>query len=328
MIRILRNPLFRLLLAGSCAMAFAACGKRPENGRRATPSDPGGAIELRLSSFNLRYENPGDKTWRAWPRRLQLLVTTVRKMAPDVMGVQEGLHGQIADLRASLPDYAFAGIGRDDGRRRGEYSGIFWLRDRFEPDREDGGTFWLSDQPGQPGSRTWGNTIPRVCAWQRLVDLRTGRGFYIFNTHWDHRHQGSREHAALLIAKRIDERRRPDEPVVLLGDFNANEDNPAIAYLCGKTARLAGQNTAVRWRRALLDTYTAIHGQPYDRRTLHFWTGRKDGPWKVDHIFASPGAKVLGAGITDLRRGGRMPSDHYPVWSRIVFPGSPPGTGG
>jgi len=320
MARRIKNTMIRLTLAGLCALPLTDCGQRAKGGAHAPPSDPGGPLELRLASFNLRYENPGDKAWRAWPRRLQLLVTTVRKMNPDVMGVQEGLHGQIADLRASLPDYDFAGIGRDDGRRDGEYSGIFWLRERFDADPEDGGTFWLSDRPEEPGSRSWGNTVVRVCAWRRLVDSRTGRGFYVFNTHWDHRHQGSREHSARLIAKRIDARRHPDEPVVLLGDFNANEDNPGIKYLRGKKVKLAGQDAAARWDHALVDTYATVHGLPWNRRTLHFWTGRKDGPVKVDHIFASAGAKVRDAGITDLRRGGRMPSDHYPVWAEIVFP--------
>ena len=298
---------------------FTGCDEHAKGAGRAEPASSGGAVHLRLSSFNLRYENPGDKAWRAWPRRLQLLVTTVRKMNPDVMGVQEGLHGQIADLRASLPDYDFAGVGRDDGGRAGEYAGIFWKRMRFRADPEDGGTFWLSDFPEQPGSRTWGNTVVRVCAWQRLVDLQTGRGFYVFNTHWDHRHQGSREHAALLIAKRIDQRRHSGEPVVLLGDFNANENNPAVEYLLGQKASLAGV-TSTRWPRGLTDTFSSLHGHPRNRRTLHFWTGRKDSPLKVDHIFVSRGAKILGSGITDLRRGGRMPSDHYPVWAEVVFP--------
>ena len=202
---------------------------------------PDGAIALRLMSFNVRYENPEDGGDHAWRRRIAGAVHLIRREAPDVIGVQEALHGQAADLWASLPEFDFHGVGRTDGERAGEYSGIFFRRDRLQPDPADCGTFWLSDTPETPGSTTWGNEIPRVAAWCRFTDRASGRGFYVFNTHWDHRNQPSRERAALLIARRIDARRHPDEPVVLLGDFNSLETNPGIAYLRGKKVKIAGK---------------------------------------------------------------------------------------
>lgn len=301
------------LLVPACERAYEA----PEV--LGPPGDPGGALPLTLVSFNLRYEHDGDGGWKSWPRRLQLVVSTIRGMDPDVMGVQEGLHGQIADLRASLPDYGFHGIGRDDGRRAGEYAGIFWKRARFVADGEDRGTFWLSSRPEQAGSRDWGNSVVRSCAWQRLIDRETGRGFTVYNTHWDHRHQGSRERSARLIAERIDGRRHADDPVVLVGDLNANESNPAHQYLTGRRAVLGGA-PAGPWAGALKDSFTAIHGVPNDRRTLHFWKGNHEDPWKVDHIFVSKEAEIRDAQIVDVRRGLRLPSDHYPVRSVVEFP--------
>ena len=176
------------------------------------------------------------------------------------------------------------------------------------PDPADCGTFWLSDTPEVPGSRTWGNEIPRVAAWVRLIDLATGRGFYVFNTHWDHKNQPSREQASLLIASRIDARRHADEPVALIGDFNSNETNPGIIYLTGRRVQVAGAERV--WANGLLDTYQALHPGEKNRRTLHFWKGNRDGAVKVDHILVSRGARIEESAIVTEDQ--PMVSDHFP----------------
>ncbi len=269
-------------------------------------------------SFNTRYENPEDLGSRSWPQRVGGAVRMIRRERPDIIGVQEVLHGQAADLWASLPDYEFYGVGRDDGKRTGEYSGIFYQRDRFYPDPADCGTFWLSDTPERAGSRTWGNEIPRMAAWVRLVDLATGRGFYVFNTHWDHRNQPSRERAALLIARRIDDRRHPAEPVALIGDFNSVENNPGLIYLTGSRGPVAGSTQV--WTGGLVDTYQSLHAAEKNRRTLHFWKNSREGSVKVDHIFVSRGAKIEQAEIVSADK--PMVSDHFPVTARVLFPPS------
>jgi endonuclease/exonuclease/phosphatase family metal-dependent hydrolase len=271
---------------------------------KAVPVAADGRMELRLMSFNVRYENGEDAGSRAWRQRVPGIVRMIRDESPDVIGIQEARHGQAADLWASLPDSEFIGQARDDGKRGGEYAGIFFRRDRFEADAADQGTFWLSDTPRQPGSKTWGNDIPRTVTWLRLTDRSTQRGFYVFNTHWDHRHQGSREQSARLTARRVRERKRDDEPVVLLGDFNAVENNPAVVHLVSETG--------------LIDTFQAQHPQERNRRTLHFWSDSREGALKVDHILVSRGAVVMAAAIRDGDR--PMVSDHFPVTARVAFP--------
>jgi endonuclease/exonuclease/phosphatase family metal-dependent hydrolase len=310
---------FRFLIMGLVTVlaGLSGCRRAPAVvSPIAVPVREDGAVELQLMSFNVRYETADDKGSHSWSKRIAGAVRMIRQQRPDCIGVQEALHGQAADLWASLPDYQFFGIGRDDGRRDGEYSGIFYQRHRFKLDPTDCGTFWLSDTPATPGSRTWGNEIPRVAAWVRLVDLASGRGFYLYNTHWDHRSQGSRERAAVLISQRIDSRRHADEPVALIGDFNAMESNPGMIYLTGGLAPLAG--TTQSWKGGLIDAYQTLHPGEKNRRTLHFWEARREGQLKVDHILVSRGAKIAAAEIISSDH--PVVSDHFPVTARILFP--------
>ena len=298
-------PRFAWLALGLLVAGSASCNRARALGPpKAVPVATDGKLELRLMSFNVRYENGGDAGSKAWRQRVVGAVRMIREENPDVIGVQEALHGQAADLWASLPDYDFIGAARDDGRRAGEYAGIFFRRDRFEADVLDSGTFWLSDTPEKPGSKTWGNEIPRTATWLRLVDRSSQRGFYVFNTHWDHRHQGSRERSAGLLVERIHGRKNPDEPVVLLGDFNAVEQNPGLVML--------------RSGMRLTDVFQSLHPRETERTTLHFWRGTRAGSLKVDHILVSEGAEVFAAEIRaqDIP----MVSDHFPVTARVAFP--------
>lgn len=262
-------------------------------------------MELSLMSFNVRYENERDAGSRAWASRLRPIIRMLRAEKPDVFGVQEATHGQAADLWASLPDYTFHGVGRDDGARLGEYTGIFYQTARFEADPDDSGTFWYSETPAVPGSKSWGNEIPRVATWLRLSDRASGQSFYVFNTHWDHRHQGSREQSSRLLMERIATRRDTSLPVVLLGDFNAVPGNPALERLSSSSP-------------GLVDSFRTLHPGRKDTTTLHFWKNHTDGSLKVDHILVSSTATILSVAI---RSGDKpMVSDHFPVTARVVFP--------
>lgn len=309
--------LYLLLLCLLGILGGTSCRKQRVVGPpKAIPVREDGAVELSLMSFNVRYETLDDQDSHSWRERMVGATRMIRRQKPDCIGVQEALHGQVADLWASLPDYEFFGVGRDDGRSEGEYSGIFYQRARFRLDPAECGTFWLSDTPEVPGSKSWGNEMPRVVVWIRLIDLAPGRGFYVFNTHWDHKNQKSRELAALLIAARIDTRNHPNEPVAMIGDFNSNEANPGLIYLLGERVQIAG---SIRiWPNGLLDTYQALHPGESNRRTLHFWKGSRDGVVKVDHIFVSKGAKIIESAI--ISEDQPVVSDHFPVTARILFP--------
>lgn len=298
-----------VLLLGLVLIQTSCRRERRLGPPKAVPVAGDGTLRLRALTFNVRYENDNDSGTRAWRNRIIGSVRMIREERPDVFGIQEAMHGQVADMWASLTDYEFHGTGRDDGLRGGEYTGIFFRRDRFEADPVNRGAFWLSDTPERPGSSTWGNTFPRMVVWLRLIDRSSQRAFTVYNTHWDHMHQESRMKSARLLRRHIESRTRNGEPVVVLGDFNARENNPAMQTLVEGNAG---------GRPFLLDTFHALHSEEKRRTTLHFWRDTRDGSLKVDHILVTPGARILSASIRDGDR--PMVSDHFPVIAEFEFP--------
>ena len=190
---------------------------------------------LNVMTFNIRYGTANDGENR-WANRRDFLFEVVKGANADVIGLQEALDAQLQEIVAAVPAYAVVGVGRDDGRTKGEYAAILFRKDRLHV--SDSGTFWFSDTPSVVASTSWGNTITRICTWARFVD-RDGRAFWHFNVHLDHISQPSREKSTALLAQRMAERRNLDEPAIVTGDFNVGEDNPAIATLLGPRAGAA-----------------------------------------------------------------------------------------
>ncbi|AGP42216.1 hypothetical protein SCE1572_51570 [Sorangium cellulosum So0157-2] len=270
-------------------------------------------MDLDLMTFNIRYANRRDGV-NAWPKRREMAYEVIRDANPDVLGLQEALRSQLDDLRGALP-YAELGVGRNDGAETGEYAAILYNADRFDVD--ESGTFWLSDTPEVPGSRSFGNVVVRICTWARLVEKSSGRGFYLFNTHLDHESQPSRARSVELIADRIAKRSHPD-PVFLTGDFNAGESNQAVLYIKGEAARASEGTAPAPSPPGLVDTFRVLHPNEAPVGTFHGFSGAEGGE-KIDFIFAQPApvTEVLLARILRDNRDGLYPSDHFPVTARL-----------
>lgn len=256
---------------------------------------------LDVMSFNIRYgtANDGENRWEA---RRELLFEVIRDQNADVAGLQEALASQIDEIVAAVPSYGVIGVGRDDAARKGEYAAILYRRDRLHVAQS--GTFWFSDTPDVPASKSWGNRITRICTWARLVD-RGGKAFWVYNVHLDHESQPSRERSVALLRERIDARAFPGEPVIVTGDFNVGEKNPALAALT------AGG--------AFVDTFRVAHPDEAPAGTFTGFRYGQTGGDKIDYIFVQPGASVLSAAIVRTSRGDRYPSDHFPVVARITL---------
>ena len=253
--------------------------------------------DVGVMSFNIRYGTARDGD-NAWEYRRALLLETIATQDPDLLGLQEALRFQLDEIGTAFPAYTELGVGRDDGATAGEYAALLVRRDRFTV--EASGTFWLSDTPEVPGSMSWGNRITRVCTWAVLTDRMTDRRFGVFNTHFDHESQPSRERGATLILARIGTV-AVGLPVLVLGDFNVGEDNAALAPL-----RAAG----------FVDTYRVVDPDPAGDGTFGSFRGDSAGA-KIDYIWARGGWTVQAADILRRRSGDRDPSDHFPVTARL-----------
>jgi len=257
--------------------------------------------DVSVLCFNIRYGTANDGE-NSWPNRDHLVKQIIRNHDADVVGLQEALDFQLAAIIDACPEYAVIGVGRDDGKTRGEYSAILYRADRFAVDSS--GTFWLSDTPEIVASTSWGNSITRICTWARLIDRQSGEAFYVFNTHFDHRSQPSRERSSRLIAERIADRAHAD-PAVLMGDFNAGETNPAITIL---------RDDAIG--PGLVHTFRAVHPDESEVGTFNSFRGESDGEM-IDHIFVTSDVEILNADIDRTNDNGRYPSDHFPVWASL-----------
>ena len=226
-----------------------------------------------------------------------MLFDLVRDQDADIIGLQEALDFQIDEITTAVPSYATIGVGRDDGRARGEFAAILFRKSRFRI--AGAGTFWFSDTPEVAGSKHWGNNITRICTWARLID-RDGRAFYAFNVHLDHQSQPSRERSTQLLRDRIDARPVATDPVVITGDFNVGEKNAALTVLRGP----------------FVDTFRVVH--PEEHRLERFQVSSSGTPGGKRSITSSYSPEeVLQADIVRVSREQRYPSDHFPVVARV-----------
>lgn len=270
---------------------------------------------FKVVSYNIRYGTAKDGD-DSWEYRKAILFESLKTQSPDLVGLQEALRFQIDEILEAIPRFEMTGVGRDDGISKGEYSAILFDSERFQV--LEASTFWYSDTPQVPGSTDWGNTIPRICTWARFHDSRTDTRFYLFNTHFDHRSQPSRERSAQALIQTIRQRNHTD-PIVVTGDFNAGEENVVIRYLKGENIL---QSTGIGGSQpiTLIDTFRALHPEAKQVGTFGGFKGATDGD-KIDYIFVMPGTQVLSAGIDRFSLGGRYPSDHYPVTATLSLKG-------
>lgn len=186
------------------------------------------AQTVKVMTYNLRLDTPDDGV-NQWPKRTSKVVALITKYNPDIIGVQEALHHQLQDLLRMLPDYSYCGVGRDDGKEKGEYSAILFRNSRFG--LLDTKTQWLSETMDIPGSKSWDAAITRVFTMARFFDRETKKEFVMVNTHFDHIGKVARASSAKIIktylagletsANTNNTTDKIEIPMIVSGDFNS-----------------------------------------------------------------------------------------------------------
>jgi len=265
-------------------------------------ADDAGGNGLRVMTYNLRYASM--KGSEAWPDRRPAMKALLKQQAPDLMGTQEGVYHQLRDLAADLPEYDWIGTGRDGGSR-GEFMAIYYRRERFEPLAYD--HFWLSDTPEVIASSTWGNTNRRMVTSVRFKDRRSDKVFHLWNTHLDHALQPAREKAAELIKTRL-AKIPSNEPVILMGDFNAEATrNPVYDTLTQGIGFTDSWFVAAQRKNETLNSFNGFAKPVFNSA-------------RIDWILYRGDAEVaLAEVVVDGSPEGRQPSDHHPVLARMTW---------
>lgn len=279
------------------------------SGSAGAPPAPIDGPNLKICSFNIRVGTAADGK-DAWDNRKGQVFAIMQKTDAHFIGVQEDLGFQLKEIDAKIPAYDRIGVGvQADGG--GEHVALYYLKGAFELGKH--GTFWLSETPNKPGSISWGNDgLPRAVTWGRFKEKSSGYGFYVYNTHFDHRANPSRGKGALLVSQHMKDRDHPEEPVIFMGDLNMQDDAPPFRYLEGK-AELEGKANPV----PLLDTFRALHPNEKNARTAHGFGGGVVGS-PIDFIMLSKeDGTVKQAWINHDNENGAYPSDHYPIFATM-----------
>lgn len=257
--------------------------------------------DLTVMTFNIRYDNPQDGDY-SWENRKPMVADMLHDQKPDIIGFQEVLKSQVADLAQMLKPYKWAGVGRDDGKDAGEFAPVFYDPLRF--DLRKSGTFWLSETPEIPGSRSWNSACTRIVTWVELKDGESGKILFVFNTHFDHMSVEARNESARLLISAIDQL-AGKHWVIVTGDFNDTR--------CSEMYHLL---TSTPPENALFNTQRISKSEPSgpDYTFVGFPFNPEPGN-TIDFIFSRGGKGVVVKDhwVITYHVEDQYPSDHLPV---------------
>lgn len=251
---------------------------------------------MKIMSFNILCSGRIDG-WE-WEKRVPLVTALIRRYMPDSLGVQEAHKGWMDALTAALPEYAHVGVGRDDGKDAGEFSAVFYKKDKFT--LLDSGTFWLSETPGVP-SHGWDGACTRICSWAKLRCDKCGKTYVHMNTHIDHKGPQAQVRGAALVAERSRDI-CAGLPCVLTGDFNVEPDDPAAKILL---AEFSDPRTEAPGA----DAGITYHG--------YFLEGIQGSV--IDYALYKNGFKPKEFSVLRDKFEGVYPSDHFPVLAKLCL---------
>ena len=251
--------------------------------------------QTKVMTYNIRNSNAADGPNR-WELRRDTWINLVRKIDPDILGTQEVLSDQLNYIKKNMSDYAEYGVGRNDGKKKGEHSAIFYKKAKY--DLVKGGNFWLSETPAVPGSKSWDAAITRICSWVQLNERSSGKTFFVFNTHFDHKGKEARHNSAKLIRQYIDSLAGSD-PVIVTGDFNLEPIDAGYTTMTQKDGYRVQLNDT--WMEGALN-YTDCGFEVSNKKCS-----------RIDYIFASPQFTHNSYTVHTDNNGTYYPSDHLTV---------------
>ena len=255
--------------------------------------------EIKVISYNVRYNNPNDGK-DIWENRRSTIVNLIKNENPDFLGLQEVNHAQLLFLNSNLSNYSFVGVGRDDGKTKGEYSPIFYNNNLFDLIKSD--TFWLSSTPSKI-SIGWDASMERICTYAVFKSKTNKKNIWVFNTHFDHIGMEAREKSADLIISVINKLTEPEDYVVLTGDFNLLDDSKPIMNLQSN----------------FNDTNKNLEKTDKSYGTFNNFKLNFVSKSRIDYVFEKNFKLINSRHIIVKTPEGRWASDHHPILAKLKF---------
>ncbi len=254
----------------------------------------------RVITYNIKFDNPRDSL-NNWDHRKDDMSAFFRYYAPDIFGIQEGLIHQLEYLDSQLTDYARIGVGRDDGKEKGEFSAIFFKKAKY--DVSGASTFWLSPTP-EKISVGWDAAMERISTYGILEKKEDGTKLLVFNTHFDHIGAEARLQSVKLILSKMEELNTQDLPILVMGDFNLEPSSEPI------------QEMKISLKDAGEIAKNGIYGP---KGTFTGFDEKSRVDRRIDYLFISSGSVLNYRHMDDRRKDGGFISDHLPVMAEIKF---------
>ena len=253
---------------------------------------------LKVMSYNIKYDNEND-TVNNWNDRKVAMANLLKKYHPEFIGMQEVLYRQLNYLNESLKDYGYIGVGRDDGKLKGEFSPILYDTENITLLKSN--TFWLSKTPDKI-SVGWDAAMERVCTYGLFEDKSSKKKIWVFNTHFDHIGTKARKKSAKLILKKIKQLNVEKLPVILMGDFNLRPEEKPIHSIQNKMDD--GQHISK----------TRIKGP---KGTFNGFDSNDPMEKRIDYIFTARLEVESYRHIDERLKTGKHISDHLPVLASL-----------
>ena len=261
--------------------------------------------ELNVMTFNIRYDNAGDSL-NAWEYRKDKAASQILFHKVHLLGVQEALYNQLEDLKARLKSFKSVGVGRADGKEKGEFSAIFYDTVRLRLLQTE--TFWLAEQTNVAGKKGWDAAIERIVIWAKFTDRKTNKTFYHFNIHFDHIGKIARQESAKLLLQKVKEI-GGNAYCIVTGDFNAMPGDEPMQVI---TNKMNADH--------LIDT-KEISDEPHygPAGTFNAFKSKEQSDQPIDYIFIKNKMQVLQHATLSQTWEGRFSSDHFPVYAVLRF---------
>jgi endonuclease/exonuclease/phosphatase family metal-dependent hydrolase len=260
-------------------------------------------LDVNVMTFNIRLDHAGDSL-NNWQYRKDNAAQMVKMNNIDILGTQEVLLNQLNDLKERLPEYNAIGVGREDGKDKGEFSSLFYKKDKFT--EIESGNFWVSETPEVAGSKGWDASYLRVAAWAILEDKGTGKQIFVMNTHLDNDGLTARKEGGSLLLKKAAELGK-GLPVILTGDFNDTPESEAIKNItdANKAGHLIDSKSIATNISGTDWTFHDFGRLPLAERPL------------LDYIFVSKQIKVSDYSVLPDTLNGTFVSDHKAVVAKL-----------